>query len=221
MHLLLHILAQSGSTTSTTTKSTSRSGSSTYGIVLIILIVGGIYFLFMRPRQKRLRQQQSASKVLAVGDPVVTIGGIQGTLVAIDNDVAEVEVSPGVVLTMLRRAVNPRPDATGTAAATAPPVDDGWSTGSAGANGAPPVGTGPGSGPWDDDSPAQPDDDDSQPAGGAAGGPAAGPAADPFAPSDGASGSSTPAPPATGASSNGSDDSSLDEAPGGRTDPPA
>jgi hypothetical protein len=56
---------------------------------------------------------------------VVTIGGIQGRVVAMDADVAEVEVAPGVVLTMVRRAVNPRPDAP-PLASNAAPVDDDW-----------------------------------------------------------------------------------------------
>jgi preprotein translocase subunit YajC len=58
-----------------------------------------------------MRQQQTAARQLEVGDPVVTSSGLYGRLVSLDADVAEVEVAPGVVLTMMRRAVNPRPTA--------------------------------------------------------------------------------------------------------------
>ena len=45
---------------------------------------------------------------LSIGDEVVSAGGIYGRVVAIDNDVAEVEVAPGVVMTFLP-ALDQRP----------------------------------------------------------------------------------------------------------------
>jgi hypothetical protein len=68
-----------------------------------------------------LRQQQSTKRELSIGDEVVTAGGIYGRVVALDADVVEIEVASGVVLTVLRRAVNPRPATTPTQ-----PVDDEW-----------------------------------------------------------------------------------------------
>jgi preprotein translocase subunit YajC len=119
MHHVLHILA-AGSTT--TTHTSKKSSSSTYTLLFIVVIFAAVYLLFIRPRQQRMRQQQTAARQLSVGDQVVTAGGLYGRLVAIDADVAEVEVAPGVVITMLRRAVSLRPDA--PAARTQPPADD-------------------------------------------------------------------------------------------------
>ena len=122
MHALLTILA----VTSTTAGKSSSKSSSTLPFLIIVVVFFAAYMLFIRPRSQRLRQQQkTAGQTLSVGDPVVTIGGIQGRVVAMDADVAEVEVAPGVVLTMVRRAVNPRPDAP-PLASNAAPVDDDW-----------------------------------------------------------------------------------------------
>jgi preprotein translocase subunit YajC len=121
MHALLTILA---ATSPTTTKAASKSSGSTYTLLFIVVIFGAVYLLFIRPRQQKMRQQQTAGRQLSVGDLVVTAGGIQGRLVAMDADVAEVEVAPGVVMTFLRRAVNPRPDA--PAASAKEPVDEEW-----------------------------------------------------------------------------------------------
>jgi preprotein translocase subunit YajC len=123
MHALLHILAVG---TSTTTKTSKKSSSSTYTLLFIVVIFGAVYFLFLRPRQQRMRQQQTAAKTLSVGDEVVSAGGIYGRVVAMDGDVAEVEVAPGVILTFLRRAVNARTDAPPAAASAEPPMDDEW-----------------------------------------------------------------------------------------------
>ncbi len=75
-----------------------------------MLVFGAVYFFFIRPRQQRMRQQQTQARQLSVGDEVVSAGGIHGRVVAIDNDVAEVEVAPGVVMTFLRRSISARPE---------------------------------------------------------------------------------------------------------------
>jgi preprotein translocase subunit YajC len=117
MHTLIAIVAA----TTPTTKPAGKSSSSTFTLVIIVAVFAGVYLFFIRPRQQKLRQQQSATRQLSVGDPVVTAGGIYGHVVALDADVAEIEVANGVVLTVLRRAVNPRPVTT-----PAEPVDEEW-----------------------------------------------------------------------------------------------
>ena len=108
MHALLNILAA----TIDDDRSLPRSRpSSTYTLLFIVLVFGAVYFLFIRPRQQRMRQQQTQARQLSVGDEVVSAGGIYGRVVAMDTDVAEVEVAPGVVMTFLRRAISARPGA--------------------------------------------------------------------------------------------------------------
>ena len=123
MHLHLILLAQS--TTPTTAAKSSKSSGSNYEFLIIIAVFAALYFLFLRPRQKRLRQQQTAAKTLAVGDEVMSAGGIFGRVVALDTDAVEVEVAPGVVMTFLPKAISPRAGGRGTAAA---PVDEPWNT---------------------------------------------------------------------------------------------
>jgi preprotein translocase subunit YajC len=120
MHTALHILAVG---TTTTTHSKSKGSSSTITLLFIVVLFAAVYLLFIRPRQQRMRQQQTAARQLEVGDQVVTASGLYGRLVSLDadTDTAEVEVAPGVVISMMRRAVNPRP---GGAASSAPPRPD-------------------------------------------------------------------------------------------------
>jgi preprotein translocase subunit YajC len=126
MHLFLHLLA--ASTTSTTTKGSKSSSSSSVALLVIIGLFAVVYFLFIRPRTQRMRQQQSAGKQLSVGDQVMSAGGIFGTVVALDADVVEVEVAPGVVMSFIPRAVSLRTGTqSGSAAAPTPPaVHDDW-----------------------------------------------------------------------------------------------
>jgi preprotein translocase subunit YajC len=105
MHTIYTLLAA----TATTTAKKKSSSSSTITFLIILILFFGVYMLFIRPRQQRMKQAQQQSRTLSVGDTVVSAGGIQGTVVALDTDVAEVEVAPGVVLTFTRRAINPAP----------------------------------------------------------------------------------------------------------------
>jgi preprotein translocase subunit YajC len=106
MHTLHTLLAA----TATTTAKKKSGSSSTITFLIILVLFFGVYMLFIRPRQQRMKQAQQQARTLSVGDTVVSAGGIQGTVVALDTDVAEVEVAPGIVLTFTRRAINPRPD---------------------------------------------------------------------------------------------------------------
>jgi preprotein translocase subunit YajC len=122
MHAFLTLLAQATPST-TAAKSSKSGGSSELPLLIIIGLFAVAYFLFIRPRQQRMRQQQTVGRQMSVGDGVVSAGGIYGTVVALDSDVVEVEVSPGVVLTFLRKAVSLRP---GASSAPAEPDDDEW-----------------------------------------------------------------------------------------------
>lgn len=42
---------------------------------------------------------------LGVGDHIVTIGGLHGTVVSIDDDVASLEIAPGVTVQFARQAI--------------------------------------------------------------------------------------------------------------------
>ncbi len=110
--------------TTTTAKSSKSSSSSSYTLLFLVVLFIAAYVLFIRPRQQRLRRQQTASRQMEVGDPVVSAGGIHGRIVSLDGDIAEVEVAPGVVMTFLRRAINPAPPGS-TAWPTGPPSSPG------------------------------------------------------------------------------------------------
>lgn len=77
--------------------------------LLFPLIVFGLMWVFLvRPQQQRVRRQKELISALEVGDEVVTAGGIMGRIVALTDEQAEIEVSPGVVMRFLRIAVNAR-----------------------------------------------------------------------------------------------------------------
>jgi preprotein translocase subunit YajC len=121
-----HLISLAQSTTATTLAKSTKSSGSYVPLLVIVVIFGLLYFLFLRPRQQRLRQQQTVSKSLSVGDEVMSAGGIFGRVVALDSDAVEVEVAPGVVMTFIPKAVSLRPGTAGGARSAAEPVDEPW-----------------------------------------------------------------------------------------------
>jgi preprotein translocase subunit YajC len=81
------------------------SGNGLTTILFLLLLFGVVYFLMIRPQQKRRRDALQMQNALAAGDRIVTIGGLHATIVSIDDDVATVEIAPGVVVTFARAAI--------------------------------------------------------------------------------------------------------------------
>ncbi|RZU49005.1 protein translocase subunit yajC [Krasilnikovia cinnamomea] len=95
-----------------------QGGGSFTPLLLIALLFGVMYFMMIRPQQKRRREAQAMQSALGPGDQVVTIGGLHGTVTAADDEVVTIEASPGVELRFARPAIARvvKPETTATAA---------------------------------------------------------------------------------------------------------
>ncbi len=77
-----------------------------YGQLLFLgVLVIAFYLLIVRPQQKRQKEHQSLIEALAVGDRIVTIGGVYGTVRTLDDGRVGLEVAPNVVIEFDRGAV--------------------------------------------------------------------------------------------------------------------
>jgi preprotein translocase subunit YajC len=64
-------------------------------LVPILLMLVPLYFLLIRPEQKRRKETEALLKSIAKGDRVVTVGGIRGTVVGLTDDVLTLEIGKG------------------------------------------------------------------------------------------------------------------------------
>jgi preprotein translocase subunit YajC len=72
----------------------------------LILIVVIMYFLVLRPQQRKVKMHQDMIKALRRGDTVVTNGGIVGKVTkVVDDDQIEVEIADGVRIRQMRTMV--------------------------------------------------------------------------------------------------------------------
>lgn len=59
------------------------------------LLFGGMYFVFLRPRNRRLKEARALASSLAVGDEVVLNSGIYGFVSDIDGDIVWLDIADG------------------------------------------------------------------------------------------------------------------------------
>jgi preprotein translocase subunit YajC len=71
-----------------------------------ILMFAVLYFLLIRPQQKRSKTRTSMLSQLKKGDKVTTIGGMHGTIVEITDDIIVLRVNDVTKLTFDRSAIN-------------------------------------------------------------------------------------------------------------------
>ncbi len=75
------------------------------GTLLLILLFLFMYFMVIRPQQKQGKLRQVMLDNLKTGDKIVTIGGIYGKIIALDEKTMKLEVAPDFSLKMQRAAV--------------------------------------------------------------------------------------------------------------------
>lgn len=91
----------------------AAAGASPNGAVALLinlapwLIVFAIFYVLMlRPQQLRVKEHQAAIAAVKKGDEVVTGGGIRGRVTKVSDDEAEVEISQGVRVRVIKSTLS-------------------------------------------------------------------------------------------------------------------
>lgn len=74
--------------------------------IVLPLLIAVFYFLLIRPQQKRAKDQQRLISSIGMGDQVVTIGGMFGTVTKLDDSSLWLEVSDGVQIRFARQSIS-------------------------------------------------------------------------------------------------------------------
>jgi preprotein translocase subunit YajC len=82
------------------------AGSAFASFIPLILIFAIMYFLLIRPQQKKVKEHQQMVENLRRGDQVVTQGGVIGKVVKVkDDNELEVEIAEGVKVRVVKTTV--------------------------------------------------------------------------------------------------------------------
>lgn len=82
------------------------AGSALTSFVPLILIFAIMYFLLIRPQQKKVKEHQKMVEALRKGDQIVTAGGLFGKVARVKDDrEIEVEIATGVKVRVVKATV--------------------------------------------------------------------------------------------------------------------
>ncbi|SDY03486.1 preprotein translocase subunit YajC [Thermoactinomyces sp. DSM 45892] len=71
-----------------------------------VLLIAIFYFLLIRPQNKSRKQRNAMIASLSKGDKVVTIGGLHGTIVDLNDQTITIKVNDNTRLVFERAAIN-------------------------------------------------------------------------------------------------------------------
>ena len=75
-------------------------------LVPIVGMIAIVYFILLRPQQRRAKEQREMVQAARRGDTVVTTGGIIGKISkAVDDNEVELEVAPNVKVRLARSGI--------------------------------------------------------------------------------------------------------------------
>ena len=83
----------------------SSGGSGLTSLLFIVGIFALIYFMMIRPQQRRRREVQNMQSSMGVGDEIITVGGLYGTIREIDDESVLLEIAPGVTARYAKAAI--------------------------------------------------------------------------------------------------------------------
>ena len=72
---------------------TNNGGSMASTMIMLVVMLAIFYFLLIRPENKRKKEAEQMRSAVKVGDKIITIGGIVGTVVSVKDDKIVIETS--------------------------------------------------------------------------------------------------------------------------------
>lgn len=89
-----------------------QGGGGASSLIMMLLIFGVMYFFMIRPQMKKAKQQKQYRENIKKGDRIVTIGGIHGRIIDVQETTFLIEVEGGVRLRIEKNAVSMEATAT-------------------------------------------------------------------------------------------------------------
>lgn len=74
--------------------------------IMIGIFFAIMYFMIIRPQQKRAKEHQSLIGSLSKGDEVETTGGMLGKISKVGDNSLQIEVSEGVVVKLQKNSIS-------------------------------------------------------------------------------------------------------------------
>ncbi len=83
-----------------------NSGALPINLIFMGLLLGVMYFFFIRPQAKKQKEQIQFENDLSKGDKIVTTSGIIGTITKMDEKFVTLQISQKGVIDILKTSIS-------------------------------------------------------------------------------------------------------------------
>ncbi len=84
----------------------AQNGGGMSSIVFLVVLLAVGYLFLLRPQMKRQKDQRNLIASVAVGDEIVTLGGMLGKITKVEDQFFSVQVAENTVVRIQRQAVS-------------------------------------------------------------------------------------------------------------------
>jgi preprotein translocase subunit YajC len=74
-------------------------------LVFLAFLIAIFYFMLIRPQKRRVEQHRTLIESVGLGDEVVTIGGIFGTVQALRDEEIDLRIAEGTTIRIVKSAI--------------------------------------------------------------------------------------------------------------------
>ena len=83
-----------------------QAGANYGQFIMLGGMVAVFYFFFIRPQQKKQKDTKKFIEAIKKGDQIVTLGGIHGKIVSVDEDTVTLDVDRGNKLVVEKSSIS-------------------------------------------------------------------------------------------------------------------
>jgi preprotein translocase subunit YajC len=83
----------------------SKSSGSPLIIIIYVIVFGGLYFFYLRPRSRKQKAARQQTRHVEVGEKVRTIGGMIGTVVKRTDEAVTLRTDSGYEIEFIPSAI--------------------------------------------------------------------------------------------------------------------
>jgi preprotein translocase subunit YajC len=84
----------------------AAGAASQFSLLLPVVFIGVIYFLMIRPQQKKQKEHRAMMDAIVAGNEVVTGGGVLGKVTAVGDQFVTVEVADGIAIKVQKHTIS-------------------------------------------------------------------------------------------------------------------